>query len=251
MALRERLFSLCSAFKYACCEPRAGDYDSCSDDGSIGKSGRVSREDSRCGRQEQQPRKQYQQQPQTIASSSETSLSVARYQRGREHDQLDLSEIGVTRPRSNKDFSDQVRSRHADFSDGAWVDSPYTDATRMVTPVMKGSSVANEEKTPMQDSRRGQNLVASRDRPTRGMPPRAPPKKRQAPRWTDDVLEGFLYSTLVGGSGLVLDKLDSKGKGKKCGERILSYDPDAMRLNWVSTGIRRKPGGMLVKVCSR
>lgn len=36
-------------------------------------------------------------------------------------------------------------------------------------------------------------------------------------RWTDDVLEGFLYSTLVDGSGLVLDKLDSDGSGKKSG----------------------------------
>lgn len=31
-------------------------------------------------------------------------------------------------------------------------------------------------------------------------------------------------------------------------ERILSYDPDQMRLNWISTGLRRKPGSMLAKV---
>ena len=31
-------------------------------------------------------------------------------------------------------------------------------------------------------------------------------------------------------------------------ERILSYDPEAMRLNWISTGLRRKPGSMLAKV---
>lgn len=36
-------------------------------------------------------------------------------------------------------------------------------------------------------------------------------------RWSDDILEGFLFSTLVDGSGLVLDKLDSDGKGKKSG----------------------------------
>lgn len=30
-------------------------------------------------------------------------------------------------------------------------------------------------------------------------------------------MEGFLYSTLVDGSGLVLDKLDSDGKGRKSG----------------------------------
>lgn len=33
-------------------------------------------------------------------------------------------------------------------------------------------------------------------------------------------------------------------------ERILSYDPQLMQLNWVSTGIRRKPGSMLAKVRS-
>lgn len=31
-------------------------------------------------------------------------------------------------------------------------------------------------------------------------------------------------------------------------ERILSFDPDMLRLNWISTGIRRKPGSMLAKV---
>lgn len=36
-------------------------------------------------------------------------------------------------------------------------------------------------------------------------------------RWSDEILEGFLYSTLVDGTGLVLDKLDSDGKGKKSG----------------------------------
>ncbi|CAN0372201.1 unnamed protein product, partial [Pylaiella littoralis] len=62
-----------------------------------------------------------------------------------------------------------------------------------------------------------------------------------------NVLEGFLYSTLVDGSGLVLDKLDSDGKGRKRGERILSYDPEMLRLKWMSTGIRRKSGSMLAK----
>ena len=31
-------------------------------------------------------------------------------------------------------------------------------------------------------------------------------------------------------------------------ERILFYDPKDMKLNWISTGIRRKPGGALAKV---
>lgn len=28
----------------------------------------------------------------------------------------------------------------------------------------------------------------------------------------------------------------------------MSYDPVAMELKWISTGMRRKPGGMLAKV---
>lgn len=36
-------------------------------------------------------------------------------------------------------------------------------------------------------------------------------------RWTDDMIEGFLQSTLVEGSGLVLTKLDPGRRGKKIG----------------------------------
>lgn len=43
-------------------------------------------------------------------------------------------------------------------------------------------------------------------------------------RWTDDILEGFLYSTLIDGSGLVLDKLGSDGKGKKSGVSNIKHE---------------------------
>ncbi|CAM9901468.1 unnamed protein product, partial [Laminaria digitata] len=66
-------------------------------------------------------------------------------------------------------------------------------------------------------------------------------------RWTDAVVEGFLYSTLVDGSGLVLTKLSADGKRKDMGERIVFYEPKDMKLNWISTGIRRNPGGALAK----
>lgn len=42
-------------------------------------------------------------------------------------------------------------------------------------------------------------------------------------RWTDAVVEGFLYSTLVDGSGLVLTELSADGKRKDMGVRPHDY----------------------------
>eukprot|EP00903_Cladosiphon_okamuranus_P016970 g15643.t1 len=131
--------------------------------------------------------------------------------------------------------------------DDGWYDAlTGTPDTSVASLRVEDFSVTCDKKTPIADegqrrSARGRQL--SRD-PVRGTPPKHPIHQS---RWSDDILEGFLFSTLVDGSGLVLVKLDSDGKGKKIGERILSYDPEAMKLNWVSTGMRRKPGSMLAK----
>lgn len=141
---------LCSTLKYACCEPRAGDYDSCSEDGSIGTTSVIVRKEGRRGPQQQQRWQQYQQHSPGSAASSEISPSPGRYGREREvhtpngresyyreHHQLFLGKIGLSRPLSHEDFSDEVRSRDDEFSDRAWVESPDTDATRMVSPAME------------------------------------------------------------------------------------------------------------------
>lgn len=152
--------SLCSGWKYACCEPRAGDYDSGSDDGrGIEKAGGAGRRESYRNRQEQQHNQHYQRQPPKLVASSETSQTAAKYDEQREvnntngeehyyreHERLSLNKLRASRPPSHQAFSDEARSRNEDFSDGGWVGSPYTDATRMASPAIERSRIANEEK---------------------------------------------------------------------------------------------------------
>ncbi|CAM9737191.1 unnamed protein product [Ectocarpus sp. 6 AP-2014] len=227
-----RLRYVCEALRHACCEPSPGDYDSCSDDdGSV-----LTREDIR--------RPNLQKLAGAIATSQPPSAKHDAGKGGRETDGGIAVHVPENGPPMQRDLSEDSTSRERESS---CIPSPGTGVTSTASPASAttGGDVL-ERNTPFPDTARGGSTpagVVPRARPSR-LPPRTSSKKS---RWTDDVLEGFLYSTLVDGSGLVLDKLDSDGSGKKSGERILSYDPDQMRLNWISTGLRRKPGSMLAK----
>ncbi|CAB1121083.1 unnamed protein product [Ectocarpus sp. CCAP 1310/34] len=228
-----RLRYVCKALRHACCEASPGDYDSCSDDdGSV-----LTREDIR--------RPNLQKLAEAIATSQPPSAKHDAGRGGRETDGGIAVHVADHGPPMQRVLSEDSTSREGESS---FIPSPGTDVISTASPATStpGVDVVLEKNTPSPDTARGGSTpagVATRARPSR-LPPRTTAKKS---RWTDDVLEGFLYSTLVDGSGLVLDKLDSDGSGKKSGERILSYDPDQMRLNWISTGLRRKTGSMLAK----
>ncbi|CAN0545997.1 unnamed protein product, partial [Ectocarpus sp. 12 AP-2014] len=228
-----RLRYVCKALRYACCEPSPGDYDSCSDDdGSV-----LTREDIR--------RPNLQKLSEAIATSQPPSAKHDAGRGGRETDGGIAVHVADHGPPMQRLLSEDVTSRE---EESIFIPSPGTDVISTASPATAttGGDVVLERNTPFPDTARGGSTpagVVPLARPSR-LPPRTTAKKS---RWTDDVLEGFLYSTLVDGSGLVLDKLDSDGSGKKSGERILSYDPDQMRLNWISTGLRRKPGSMMAK----
>ncbi|CAM9440492.1 unnamed protein product [Ectocarpus sp. 8 AP-2014] len=227
-----RLRYVCKALRHACCEPSPGDYDSCSDDdGSV-----LTREDIR--------RPNLQKLAGAIATSQPPSAKHDAGRGGRETGRGIAVHVPDHGPPMQRGLSEDSTSRERESS---CIPSPGTGVTSTASPATATTGGDTlERNTPFPDTARGGSTpagVVPRARPSR-LPPRTTSKKS---RWTDDVLEGFLYSTLVDGSGLVLDKLDSDGSGKKSGERILSYDPDQMRLNWISTGLRRKPGSMLAK----